>query len=224
MVRDVGLTVVAAFGDDEMAMLFLLLIAHPLHETPSELFEERMVSVPSFKVHGEPRPELCGPQSPDALEDLSSRPEERARALQPLVVLLDVLCIITGTVSAPTLTNTPADAEHICEQGMILAAAATATAPPTGTTIAGTVTTTYFDCTFQDSRVTVHVGRAVAQVSGLDEVLGGRDWDGISRQSARVQPVAHVFDLGRGEEETHLVALECACNCSYISASVDCNH
>ena len=72
VVRHVVLRVLAAFVDDEMAMLLHRLLVDPLDEAPPELRQERMVPIPRLEVHRAPRPEPRGPERAHALEQQPS--------------------------------------------------------------------------------------------------------------------------------------------------------
>ena len=86
---------------------------------------------------------------------------------------------------------------------MVLVSTATAaafwtgTGTGTGTGFASTTSETYFDSALEDVRIAVYVRRYVAEVTWPDEVLGGRDWNGLCSVPGGVQPVTHVLDLRR---------------------------
>jgi hypothetical protein len=66
-------------------------IVVPTNRTKPEFCNQSVIPLPGFKVNGKPGASFGGPECARALERVAASSQARVRALETLVVLVDVL-------------------------------------------------------------------------------------------------------------------------------------
>ena len=106
------------FFDDPVPVLGHFLSIFPSHKTVAKLRQNLVVVLPCFKIDGDPRPLLARPVKPSLLKDATPRLENRAGALETLVLLVDGLRTSLSCTDAPLDHRTYLDG--LLEHGGIL--------------------------------------------------------------------------------------------------------